>query len=208
MALLSPSSEVDNDESGASSTRVRMTGVSLGQSFSASGGMLALWTRTGPMTQSKPSATTRPPTCSRRTSGGASCSTRSTHHLSSASEYFMPQRPIAAPPSLALAALAQSPAFVPAERVDQHAQVLGMPFLGGEDLLEPAPRRRVAITQVLDHLAVGVDGDPLRHQVLADHVDQAFALDVLRMAPRQETVGIHVGRSAELHDPLGDGITV
>ena len=32
--------------------------------------------------------------------------------------------------------------------------------------------------------------------------------EVLRMAPREEAIGIHVGRPAELHDPLGDEIGV
>src|SRR5712691_9593965 len=90
-----PSHEEDVEESGPSSARVRITAVSLGQSLSAVGGMLAFRARTGPVTPSNPSVTTCSPTFSRRMAGGASCSTTSTHHFSSMSAYLIPHSPMA-----------------------------------------------------------------------------------------------------------------
>src|SRR6266511_5638054 len=90
--------DVEIEESGPISARVRMTGVSLGQSLRAAAGMLALRASTGPVTPSKPSVTSRPPTFSRHTAGGASWRTTSTHHLSLTSAYLMAQSPMASPP--------------------------------------------------------------------------------------------------------------
>src|SRR5439155_8810255 len=93
------SHEEDVEESGPSSARVRITAVSLGQSLSAVGGMLAFRARTGPVTPSNPSVTTCSPIFSRRMAGGSSCSTTSTHHFSSISEYLIPHSPMRHRPS-------------------------------------------------------------------------------------------------------------
>src|SRR5262252_8088292 len=85
---------VESEDSGASSARVRITGVSIGQSSSASGGMLTRRASTGPVTSAKPSVTTRSPALPRATAGGFSCITRSTHHFSCSSAYLIAQRPI------------------------------------------------------------------------------------------------------------------
>src|SRR5262252_4340338 len=85
---------VESEDSGASSARVRITGVSIGQSSSASGGMLTRRASTGPVTSVKPSETTRSPTLLRATAGGFSCTTRSTHHFSCSSAYLIAQRPM------------------------------------------------------------------------------------------------------------------
>src|SRR5262249_50503609 len=85
---------VESEESGASSARVRITGVSIGQSSSASCGMLTRRASTGPVTSAKPTVTTRSPTLPRATAGGFSCTTRSTHRFSCSSAYLIAQRPM------------------------------------------------------------------------------------------------------------------
>jgi len=56
------------------------------------------------------------------------------------------------------------------------------------------------------HLDVGLDGDALGHQVLADHVDRRLAGDLLGVAPHGEPRGVEVGLSAELDDAVGDRV--
>src|SRR5215510_1535579 len=85
---------VEREESGASSARVRITGVSIGQSSSASAGMLTRRASTGPLTSVKPSVTTRLAALPRATAGGLSWITRSTHHVSCSSAYLIAQRPM------------------------------------------------------------------------------------------------------------------
>src|SRR5262245_7323670 len=85
------------EESGPSSARVRITGVSIGQSSSASAGMLTRRASTGPLTSVKPSVTTRLPALPRATAGGLSWITRSTHHVSCSSAYLIAQRPMVSP---------------------------------------------------------------------------------------------------------------
>src|SRR5215475_2437156 len=89
---------VEREESGASSARVRMTGVSIGQSSSASAGMLTRRASTGPLTSVKPSVTTRSPALPRATAGGFSWTTRSIHHFSCSSAYLIAQRPMSGSP--------------------------------------------------------------------------------------------------------------
>ena len=40
----------------------------------------------------------------------------------------------------------------------------------------------ILVTEVLDDVAVTVDGDPFRYQVFLDHAHQRVALDILRVA--------------------------
>src|SRR5262249_4338457 len=56
-----------------------------------------------------------------------------------------------------------------AEAFHQRLHVLGVLFLDGEDAFEHALRRRVAIADVVDDLAIAVDGDALGDEVLFDH---------------------------------------
>src|SRR5262249_53230996 len=86
------------EESGASSTRVRITGVSIGQSSNASARMPTRRATTGPLTSVKPSVTTRSPALPRATAGGRSWSTRSTQHFSCSSAYLIAQRPMSGSP--------------------------------------------------------------------------------------------------------------
>src|SRR5262249_40674569 len=44
-----------------------------------------------------------------------------------------------------------------------------------QDLLEQAPRGRIVLAEVVDHLAIAVDGDPLGDQVFLDHVLERVA---------------------------------
>src|SRR5262245_60255214 len=57
-----------------------------------------------------------------------------------------------------------------------------------------------------DHVAIGLNGDPLRNQILFDHVHQILALDILGGGPRRNSFRIQVGLSAELIDPLGEKV--
>ena len=53
-------------------------------------------------------------------------------------------------------------------------------LLHREDALKHRADVGSSLPRWADHLAVGVDGDPLGDGILLDHVDEALALDVLR----------------------------
>ena len=71
-------------------------------------------------------------------------------------------------------------------RGEEILHVVGVLFLGLEDLLEHLARRRIVVAEVADDLAVRVDRDALGDEVLLDHVDQRAPLHVLRVAARRE----------------------
>src|SRR5581483_2691174 len=73
---------------------------------------------------------------------------------------------------------------------------------------EQAPGGRIVLAEVIDHLAVAVDGDAFGDQVFLDHVRERVAFDVLRVAARGEPIGREVGLAAELRDALGDLVGV
>src|SRR6476619_467847 len=86
----------------------------------------------------------------------------------------------------------------------QRIDVVGMLFLDGENLLHHSLRRRILAVQPLDDLAVALDRDPLGDEVLAQHIDERIALDVLRVTPLRQRVRVEIGLTAELHDALGN----
>src|SRR3989442_638885 len=90
---------------------------------------------------------------------------------------------------------------------DRH-QVVGVLLFLRQDLFQHAPRGRILVAEVGDHLAVAVDGDPLGDQVLLDHLLERAAFDVLGVAARGEAIGREVRRAAELHDARGDLVGV
>jgi len=81
-------------------------------------------------------------------------------------------------------------------------------FLRGQDAFQHPASGGIVLGDVADHLAVGVDGDPLGHQVLLDHVDEVVALDVFGVAAREEAFGVEVRLAPELVDALGDQVSM
>jgi len=59
-----------------------------------------------------------------------------------------------------------------AEFFEQAHEVIGVFFLHRQNGFHHPACRRVIISQVVNHLAVAVDGDALGYQVFLDHVDQ------------------------------------
>src|SRR3954468_10987806 len=95
-----------------------------------------------------------------------------------------------------------------AHALEQRGEIVGVLLFLGEDFLQHAPGGGILLAEVVDHLAVAVDGDALGDQVFLDHVLQRVAFDVLGVAARGEALGREVGRAAELRDALGDLVGV
>src|SRR6266568_4606049 len=74
--------------------------------------------------------------------------------------------------------------------VDQREHVLGVLLLLGEDVFHQPAAGGVGIAQEADDFRVGFDGNPLRHQVLLDHLDERVARHILGVAARQQACGI------------------
>src|SRR5712692_10268516 len=70
--------------------------------------------------------------------------------------------------------------------LDKGLEVLGVFLLDSQDLFEHPARRGIVLAKVPYDFAVGFDGDPLRHEILADHIHKIAAFDVLAMAPRRQ----------------------
>ena len=81
-------------------------------------------------------------------------------------------------------------------------EVVGVLFLGREDRFHQPARGRVLLSDVLRDLAIALDRDALGDEILADHVLEAAAFDVLRVRPLREAVGREIGRPPELDDAL------
>src|SRR6266851_3907088 len=94
------------------------------------------------------------------------------------------------------------------ERLEQRGQVVGVLLFLGEDLLHHAPRGGIVVAEEADDFQIRLDGDALGDEVFLDHVDERYALGVLRVAARDQPGGVEVGRAAELADALGDHIGV
>src|SRR5262245_221023 len=94
------------------------------------------------------------------------------------------------------------------EALEEGLQVVGVVLLLGQDLFEQAARRWIVVPQVPNHLGVRLDGNPLGHQILANHRDEPFTLDVFRMAAGCQRLRVHIRLAAELSDPLGEPVRV
>src|SRR3954471_3359553 len=98
--------------------------------------------------------------------------------------------------------------LVAAQALQERREIVGVLLFLRQDLLEQAPRGRIVLAEVVDHLAVAVDGDALGDQVFLDHVLERVAFDVLRVTPGSQAIGREVRLAAELRDALGDLIGV
>src|SRR6185503_16896225 len=99
-------------------------------------------------------------------------------------------------------------ASVLSEVLEQVRQVVGVLLLLRQDFFHQPARDRVVLSQVGDDLAVAVDGDALGDQILADHVLEVLALDVLGVAAARQALGREVGLAAELGDARRDQVGV
>jgi hypothetical protein len=90
------------------------------------------------------------------------------------------------------------------ESHQQIGQLVGVLLFHGQDLLHHATRGRVLISEVLDEVAVAVDGDSFRHEIFLDHAHQRIALDILGVAAAHQTLGGEIGRPTQLHDARRD----
>lgn len=95
-----------------------------------------------------------------------------------------------------------------AEILDQGFHVLGVLFLIGQNLFHEAAAGGVLIAEVADDFRVRLNGNAFGYQVLLDHVDEGLPFDVLGVTVRDQTIGIEVGLTVELNDPLGDPVGV
>src|SRR5437762_3271044 len=73
---------------------------------------------------------------------------------------------------------------------EELGHVVGVLLLDGQDRLHHPPGGDVVVAQVAHDLRVRLDGDPLRHQVLHDHVHQRVALAVLGVAAAEQPIGV------------------
>ena len=108
----------------------------------------------------------------------------------------------APPPSRPARAATGGRRFVVDEQ--QRRQVFGVLLLHREDFLEQPARRRIAVADVVDHLAIRLDRDALGDEIFLHHLAQRAAFDVFGVTAVGEPVGAEIRRAAELGDPLGD----
>ena len=78
--------------------------------------------------------------------------------------------------------LAPSISFSARRLLEQVRQVVGVLFFRSENPFEHAARRRIVVAQVLDHLPVALDRDPLGDEVLANHLLHGLAQTVFGVA--------------------------
>src|SRR5262245_4687759 len=64
----------------------------------------------------------------------------------------------------------------------------------------------VLVAKIPDHLAIGLDRNPLRYQIFLNHFDQIVALDVLRGGTRRDTFWVEIRLTAQLIDPLSEKV--
>src|SRR5271165_7635858 len=75
-----------------------------------------------------------------------------------------------------------------------------MLLFDGEDPFQHSESCRIMPTQVLDRVTIAVDCDPLRHQVLPDHVNKRVSRDVLGMAATCKTRRREIWLATQLND--------
>src|SRR6185503_13846301 len=90
----------------------------------------------------------------------------------------------------------------------QIVHVVGVLFFHSQDLFEHSSGRGIVIAEVANELAIVVYRNPLRDQVLLDHVDQRFRAAVFRGGTRRQPARIEVRGAAELIDALGNAVHV
>ena len=62
----------------------------------------------------------------------------------------------------------------------------------GENVFHHPSRRRIILTEVINHLAITVDRDALSDEIFFDHVDDVISFDLLRMTAHQQSFGIEI----------------
>lgn len=77
-----------------------------------------------------------------------------------------------------------------------------------QNLFHQFSRRWIKGRHELDDLAVGLDGDSLGDQVLADHVFEILSFDVFGVALGGKAFGVEIRLSTQLYDPFGDAMGV
>src|SRR5262245_25979312 len=84
--------------------------------------------------------------------------------------------------------------------------VIRVLFLLCQNPFEQHTRGWILVAKIPDHLAIGLDRNPLRYQIFLDHFDQIVALDILRGGPRCDTFRVEVRLTAELIDSLSEKV--
>jgi hypothetical protein len=87
-------------------------------------------------------------------------------------------------------------------------QIVSMLFFHSQNTFHHASRGWIVVTEVLDYLAITINGDPFSNQILLDHVDQSVTLDEFGMTARQQPFGIEIWRTPQLNYSLGNLIGV
>ena len=67
-----------------------------------------------------------------------------------------------------------------------------MLFFFLENIFDQVARDRIIVAQPPDDLRVGFNGDSLRDQIFADHLDERTALNVFRMAAGADCLAVNV----------------
>ena len=83
-----------------------------------------------------------------------------------------------------------------------------MLFFLREDVFEDAAGGRVFFADVLNDLAVTINRDPLGHQVFVDHLLQIVAGYILCVGHFRQHVRIELRFAAQLHNTLGQSVSV
>src|SRR5262245_58001147 len=91
---------------------------------------------------------------------------------------------------------------------EQTDQIIGMLFFHGENAFEHAPSSGVVIAEIGNYLAIAINGNPFCHQIFLDHINKRVAFDILCMAAAEESIGRKVRGAAELHNTLGNLVSV
>jgi len=77
-------------------------------------------------------------------------------------------------------------------------------FLDGEYSFQHSPGSRIVVTEVIDHLAVTIDGNALSDEIFLNHVGERGTFDVLRVTAHQQSFGVEIRFPLELNYSLGD----
>src|SRR5687768_1714957 len=77
-------------------------------------------------------------------------------------------------------------------------------FFDGQNSFEHAPRSRIVVAEISDHLAITIDCNTLCDEIFLDHFVERCAFDVLRVATHQQSFGIEIRFTLELNYSLSD----
>src|SRR5882724_2774515 len=83
-------------------------------------------------------------------------------------------------------------------------EIVSVLFFDCENRLHQSPGRWIVITEILNDVAIAIDGDAFGDQIFFDHIRQRFALNVFSVTARQQALRAKIWLAAKLHDSLGD----